>query len=90
MEQQEYTATELKQIFKDKLANAEDSYQHYTMVDKDPFLASYAKEDLLVAKSVLKLIENLEKSNTNDRDYWEEDLKHMRELNEAKNRSWNY
>jgi len=69
MEQQEYTAVELKQIFKCKLADAEDSYQHYTMVDKDPFLASYAKEGILVAKSVLKLIENLEKPATNDRDY---------------------
>lgn len=90
MEQQEYTVKELTQIFKDKLANAEDSYQHHTMVDKDPFLAAYAKEDILVAKSVLKLLESLEKPTTNDRDYWEEDLKHMRELNEAKNRSWNY
>lgn len=69
MEQQEYAATELKQIFKCKLADAEDSYQHYTMVDKDPFLASYAKEDILVAKSVLKLLNSLEKPTTNDRDY---------------------
>lgn len=69
MEQQEYTATELKQIFKCKLADAEDSYQHYTMVDKDPFLASYAKEDILIAKSVLKLLDSLEKPTTNDRDY---------------------
>ena len=44
------------------------------MVDKDPFLASYAKEDILVVKSVLKLIESLEKPTTNDRDYWEEDF----------------
>lgn len=68
MEQQEYTAEELKQIFKNKLSNVEDSYQHYTMVDRDPFLALYAQEDILVAKSVLKLIEKLEKTTTNDRE----------------------
>ena len=64
-----FTDRIINKIFKDKLANAEDSYQHYTMVDKDPFLASYAKEDILVAKSVLKLIESLEKPTANDRDY---------------------
>ena len=68
MEQQEYTAEEFKQIFKNKLSNAEDSYQHYTMVDQDLFLAFYAQEDILVAKSVLKLIDKLEKPTTNDRE----------------------
>ncbi len=46
MEQQEYTAEELKQIFKNKLSNAEDSYQHYTMVDQDPFLLFMLKKIL--------------------------------------------
>ena len=61
MEQQEYTAEELKQIFKNKLSNAEDSYQHYTMVDQDPFLAFYAQEDINLYKAVLALIDKLEK-----------------------------
>ena len=52
---------ELRQIFKDKLANAEDSYQHYTMVDKDAALAYYAQEDIKIYKKVLALIDRLEK-----------------------------
>lgn len=52
---------ELRQIFKDKLANAEDSYQHFTMVDKDAVLAYYAQEDIKVYKAVLALIDRLEK-----------------------------
>jgi hypothetical protein len=52
---------ELRQIFKDKLANAEDSYQHFTMVDKDAALAYYAQEDIKVYKAVLALIDRLEK-----------------------------
>ena len=52
---------ELRQVFKDKLANAEDSYQHFTMVDKDPALAFYAQKDIKVYKEVLALIDRLEK-----------------------------
>ena len=52
---------ELRQIFKDRLANAEDEYQHYTMVDKDDALAFYAREDLNLYKAVLALIDKLEK-----------------------------
>ena len=52
---------ELRQIFKDKLANAEDLYQHFTMVDKDTVLAFYAQEDIKVYKEVLALIDRLEK-----------------------------
>lgn len=55
---------ELHQIFKDKLANAEDSYQHFTMVDKDAVLAYYAQEDIKVYKEVLALIDRLEKEGT--------------------------
>ena len=52
---------ELRQIFKDKLTNAEDSYQHFTMVDKDAALAYYAQEDIKLYKAVLALIDRLEK-----------------------------
>ena len=55
-----YNKQELKQIFKDKLANAEDSYQHFTMVDKDAVLAFWAAEDIKTYRSVLALIDELE------------------------------
>ena len=57
--QEYYTADELKQIYLDKLANAEDSYQHYTMVDKDDMLAFWAQEDIKTFKSILALIDKI-------------------------------
>lgn len=56
-----YSAQELEQIFKDKLANAEDSYQHFTMVDKDAVLAFWSAEDIKIYKSVLALIDELKR-----------------------------
>lgn len=57
--QEYYTADELKQICLGELANAEDSYQHYTMVDKDDMLAFWAKEDIKTLKSILVLIDKI-------------------------------
>ena len=57
--QEYYTADELKQIYLDKLAAAEDSYQHYTMVDKDAVLAFWAQENIKTFKSILVLIDKI-------------------------------
>ena len=57
--QEYYTTDELKQIYLGKLADAEDSYQHYTMVDKDDMLAFWAKEDIKTFKSILVLIDKI-------------------------------
>ena len=57
--QEYYTADELKQIYLGKLADAEDSYQHYTMVDKDDMLAFWAKEDIKTFKNILVLIDKI-------------------------------
>lgn len=56
-----YSAQDLEQIFKDKLAKAEDSYQHYTMVDKVAVLAFWSAEDIKIYKSILALIDELKR-----------------------------
>lgn len=57
--QEYYTIDELKQIYLGKLADAEDSYQHYIMVDKDDMSAFWAKEDIKTFKSILVLIDKI-------------------------------
>ena len=64
--QEYYTADELKQIYLNKLANAEDSYQHYTMVDKDDMSAFWAKEDIKTFKSILVLIDKIKEKGMID------------------------
>lgn len=51
---------ELRQIFKNKLARAEDSYQQLAMVDKYSMLADYVQDEIEIYTGVLVLIDRLE------------------------------
>ena len=52
---------ELRQIFKNKLARAENSYQQLLEDDKYAMLASYAQDEIEMYEGTLVLIDDLEK-----------------------------
>ena len=51
---------ELRQIFKNKLARAENSYQQLLEDDKYAMLASYAQDEIEIYEGLLVLLDRLE------------------------------
>lgn len=56
LDREEIDLTYLRRQCQNRLTNAEDSYQHYTMVDKDRVMATYALNNIEFYQSVLSLI----------------------------------